>query len=375
VERTASSLRIGVIPGDGIGPEVINEGLKVLEEVARLDGLRLEMIHFPHGAEHLLATGELASEEFFEELSTVQAVYLGAVGDPRIPPRVLETGLLAAIARRFSMDISLRPYRLHAERLTPLRGRAVGDIDLLVIREAAEDFIGLPAGSIHPGTDHEVLIGSIAFSRRLIDRVVRLGFEQARERRSSVVVVDQSNAAEAHQIWRDAQQRIADDYPDVASERLSPDHFAMSLISTPERFDVVVTSWMLGGIFSDMAAALIGGLGMSGNVRLSTGDGPSMFEPTHGSAPKYAGRQVASPLGAIHAAELLLRHNGFRDSAERIAKAIAGALGDGTISDTSTRSGMSTAAQGAAILHRLQDGATGRNCDGSTTTSRDSGAD
>jgi 3-isopropylmalate dehydrogenase len=349
----ASRLRVATIRGDGIGPEVVDEGLRVLEAVADLVDLNLEVQHFPHGADHYLATGELASPALLEALAGVDAVYLGAVGDPRVQPRVLEGGLLVALSRHFQMDISVRPYRLHAEHLTPLKNRTAGDIDLVVVRESAEDLFALPAGSIHPGTDDEVQVGGIAFSRRMVERVTRYGFQLARERRCRLVVVEHSNAAASHDIWRTTFERVAPDYPDVDSARMAPDAFAMALVTEPDAFDVAVTSWMLGGVFSDIVAALVGGLGLSGSGRLSSTGGPSLFEPTHGSAPKHAGRGVASPVGAIHAIELLLRHTGHPDAASLIADALAGALGDGDIPSVTTHCGLSTSQQGDRVLAHL----------------------
>ncbi len=353
----ADALRLAVLPGDGIGPEVVAEGLRVLEQVARLDDLEIEVFRFPQGADHYLATGELATPVFLDELAACDALYLGAVGDPRVAPRVLEAGLLIAISRHFQMDISVRPYRLASASLTPLKGRQPGGIDLVVVRECAEDLFALPAGAIHPGIDDEVQVGGIAFSRRMVERVTRYAFELARQRRQRLVMVEHSNAAASHDMWRHTFERLEPEYGDVEAWRMAPDGFAMSLISDPGIFDVVVTTWMLGGIFSDMAAALVGGLGLSGSARLSSTGGPSMFEPIHGSAPKYAGKQAVSPLAAIHSVELLLRHHGYLVSADRVATAIEHVLVSGQIPSATTRSGVSTREQGDLVLAALQDDA------------------
>jgi 3-isopropylmalate dehydrogenase len=345
-------LRIAVIRGDGIGPEVIDQGVRVLRAASERTGVELELRDLPHGADHYLATGELVGPELLADLASVDAIYLGAVGDPRVPPRVLEAGVLMALSRHFQMDISVRPYRLHADRLTPLKATG-GGVDLVVVRESAEDLFALPAGSIHPGTDDEVQVGGIAFSRRMVERVTRYGFDLARRRRQRLVVVEHSNAAASHDIWRTTFERLAPEHPDVDSERLAPDAFAMALVTDPGRFDVVVTSWMLGGVFSDIAAALVGGLGLSGSCRLSSTGGPSLFEPTHGSAPKHAGRDRASPVGAIHAAELMLHHCGQPAAASLIGDAIAAALHEGDIPSVTTDSGVGTVAQGDRVLARL----------------------
>ena len=348
-------LRVAVLPGDGIGPEVVREGLRVLHEVAALDDLKVEVESFPQGAEHYLATGELATPAFLDEVAGFDALYLGAVGDPRVAPRVLEAELLIAISRHFQMDISVRPYRLANASLTPLKGREPGDIDLVVVRECAEDLFALPAGAIHPGTDDEVQVGGIAFSRRMVERVTRYAFELARTRRHRLVMVEHSNAAASHDMWRHTFERLAPEYDDVESWRMAPDGFAMTLIADPGIFDVVVTSWMLGGIFSDMAAAFVGGLGLSGSARLSSSGGPSMFEPIHGSAPKYAGADLASPLAAIHSVELLLRHHGQVRSADRIANGIERVLVSGQVPSATARSGVPTHRQGDLILDAIRD--------------------
>jgi 3-isopropylmalate dehydrogenase len=348
-------VRLAVLPGDGIGPEVVEQGLRVLRTVEASTDLTLDTHLLPHGADHYLATGELLPEPVLDELAEVDAVYLGAVGDPRVAPGVLERGILMALSRRFQMDISVRPYRLHASGLSPLRDRVAGDIDLVVVRESAEDLFAIPAGTIHPGTEDEVQVGGIAFSRRMVERAMRHGFDLARTRRRGLVVVEHSNAAGSHAIWRTTYERLAPEHPDVDATRLAPDAFAMALVTEPERFDVVVTSWMLGGVFSDIAAALVGGLGLSGSVRLSSTGGPSLFEPTHGSAPRHAGRGVASPLGAIHSVELLLRHLGHGRAADLVARALADVLGEGAITSVTTRSGMSTSAQGDLVVDRIEE--------------------
>lgn len=352
-QRVNRRLSVALIPGDGIGEEVIEEATRVLVSVTDLEGIELSTQAFPHGADRYLRTGELADAALLEQLAQHDAILLGAVGDPRVTPRVLEGGLLVAIGKHFQMDISMRPYRLHAPHLTPLSDRAAGDIDVVIVRECAEDLFALPAGSIHPGTDDEVQVGGIAFSRRMIERVIRYGLDLARERRRRLVVVEHSNAAASHELWRTTFERLREENPNVECERMAPDAFAMSLILEAERFDVAVTSWMLGGVFADIAAALVGGLGLSGSIRISSSGGPSMFEPAHGSAPRHAGKGVASPLGAIHSVELLLRHNGHHPAADRVAGAITTALNDGSIPSVTTRSGVSTRSQGDAILARL----------------------
>lgn len=345
-------MRIAVVPGDGIGPEVIEQGLRVLAATADAVGLSYDVTRFPHGADHYLSTGVLADERLFAALAEHDAVYLGAVGDPTVPPGVLEHGLLVAITRAFAMDISYRPYRLHAQRLSPLRDAAPDSIDMAIVRESAEDVFAVPSGTLHPGTPEEIEVGGVAFSRATVEATLRHGFELAGRRRGRVTVVDHSNAAAVHSIWRRTYEELRTDYPAIEAEHVVADAFAMHLVTDPGRFDTVVTSWMLGGIFTDIAAGLTGGLGLSGSVRL--GPRLSLFEPAHGSAPKYAGAGVASPLGAISALGLLLDHLGRPDAGALVHSAVRQVLVDGSIPSASARSGVSTSSQGDFVISALR---------------------
>ena len=347
--------------GDGIGSEVVEQALKVLEAVDDIHGLAHSLTEFPHGAEHYLATGELISPADLEALAAHDALLFGAVGDPRVAPRTLERGLLFAITQRFQMEVSVRPYRLNAEHLSPLR--ATGDpVDCVIVREAAEDVFALPGSSLRRGSTAEVSLGTVVFTRPTVERVVRYGFElvrkrmlleRRRDRVPRLTLVDQSNAAVVYELWSRVLREVAPEYSDVQVEHEAPDAFAMRLIKDPSRYDVVVTSWMLGGIFADMAAMLVGGLGLSGSARLSE-HGLSLFEPTHGSAPKYAGQGVASPLGAIEALRLLLDHAGRPRAAAAVDRAVEQVLVTGAIPDPGARSGVSTAQQGDLVVEALR---------------------
>ena len=348
--------------GDGIGSEVIEQALKVLDAVGRLYDVGCELTEFPHGANHYLSTGELIGAEDLARLAEHDALLFGAVGDPMVPPRTLERGLLFAITQRFGMEVSVRPYRLYAERLSPLRSRGADPIDCVIVREAAEDVFALPGSSLRRGSPAEVSLGTVVFTRPTVERVIRHGFELARHRArldrranrpSRVTVVDQSNAAVVYELWSRVLAEVAPDYAEVESEHEAPDAFAMRLIKEPERYDVVVTSWMLGGIFSDMAAMLVGGLGLSGSARLSP-TGLSLFEPTHGSAPKYAGQGVASPLGAIEALRLLLEHNGHPEAGGCIDRAVEQVLASGAVPHVGAGCGVSTQRQGDLVVDALR---------------------
>lgn len=358
----AQTLRVAVVRGDGIGPEVVDEALKVLHTVARTEAFSVDIEEFDLGAERYLATGELVTAETLDRLQQHDAILFGAVGDPRVAPRVLERGILFELCRHFAMDISVRPFRAYAEGLSPLKRVPPHPVDGVIVREAAEDVFALPGSSLRLGGEDEVSVGSVIFTRDMVERTLRHGFELASTRSAStgragrtarVTVVDQSNAASVYEIWPRTLDHVAADYPQVEAEHEAPDAFAMRLIREPERYDIVVTSWMLGGIFADIAATLVGGLGLSGSARLSSGS-LSLFEPTHGSAPRHAGRGVASPIGAIEALRLLLEHVGHAGAAARVGAAVSAVLGDGSLADVSTSSGVSTQAQGDMIAQRIE---------------------
>ncbi|MQA86152.1 MAG: 3-isopropylmalate dehydrogenase [Streptosporangiales bacterium] len=350
------TLRIAVLAGDGIGREVVEEALKVLDAVSVAGGPAYRLTHFPHGADHYLRTGELIGEDALRELGEHDAVFFGAIGDPRVPPRTLERGVLFAITVRYEMFLSVRPYRLHHPRLTPLDPSVARSLDLVVVREAAEDVFALPGGSIKTDRPDEVSVGTVVFTRRTVEAVVRYGFELATRRAGArrVTVVDQSNAAGVFDIWPRVLEEVAPEFPDVDAWHEAPDAFAMQLVRDPARYDVVVTSWMLGGVFADLAAALVGGLGLSGSARLNPG-GLSLFEPTHGSAPKYAGKNVASPLGAIHAMAMLLDANGRPDAAALVEDAIALVLREARIPTVDARSGVPTDRQGDLVVEAIRE--------------------
>ncbi|MDP2625885.1 MAG: isocitrate/isopropylmalate family dehydrogenase [Candidatus Rokubacteria bacterium] len=341
--------RIGVIPGDGIGPEVVAEGLKVLRALAPRAGFAVELVDYPFGAEHWLRTGEVLSASALEEMRGLDAIYFGAAGDPRVPPGVLELGLIHGIVQELDLFVNVRPIRLYAERLCPVKGKGPADVDLVVIREATEDCFG--AGRfIRKGAPDEVALGQMAFSRPGQARALRYAFELARRRggKRRVSVVHQDNAIGAHDLIERVSVEVAREFPDVERDHMAPDAAAMWLIKNPEAFDVIFSTNLIGGILSDITAVLGGGLGLSGSARIHPGR-TSLFEPTHGSAPKYAGQGVASPIGAIAALGLLLEEIGEAAAAGAIERAVGGLLASGTVRSVDARSGQRTAEVGDLV--------------------------
>jgi len=343
------SYRIPVIPGDGIGPEIVAEGKKVLEAAADKYGFTLDWIEYPLGAEHFLQTGELVSEETLKELGKYRAIYLGAIGDPKVKPGILEKGILLAMRFHFDMYVNLRPVKLLEGVATPLKDKMPHHIDFLVVRENTEDFyIGIGgrafAGTsrvefevkrslynIKFGLDIESDSDEIAFqigevSREGCARVIRYAFERATRRRNKVSSVDKANVlSDIYGFWREVFLEVAGNYPQVEHDFNFVDAITMWFVKNPEWFDVVVSPNMFGDIITDLGAMIQGGLGLAPGANLNP-EGTSMFEPIHGSAPKYKGMNKANPIATIWAGAMLLEHLGQTEAAADIVKAIEKSL-------------------------------------------------
>jgi len=321
--------RIAVLPGDGIGPEVIAQAVRVLEAVGERFELRFALETFPIGAAAVAVANNPLPPETRAAVVKSDAVLLGAVGDPSLDgaPRELrpETGLLA-LRKLLNVYANLRPVTVHPALLgcSPLKPERLRGVDLLVVRELTGGlYYGEPRG--RNGTS---AVNTLAYSASEIDRVAQVAFEAARGRRRLVTSVDKANVLEVSQLWRETVARVARDYPEVRLEHCYVDTAAMRLISDPATFDVVLTENMFGDILSDEAAVLAGSLGLLPSASL--GSGPGLFEPVHGSAPPLAGRDVANPIGAIATVALLLRH-GLKqpDAAAAVDEAVAAALDAG----------------------------------------------
>lgn len=350
--RNDRVIEVGVLRGDGIGPEVATEGLRVLDHVASKVNLRYRTTDFPFGADHYLATGEVLPDEALEQMKGCDVLYAGAVGDPRVPPRLLEHGLLLRIIQQLDLVLSIRPFRLFHQDLCPLKGYAAGEIDLVIVREGYEGAAGQSSSSIRFDTPDEVAVAPIVFTRRNVERTVRYGFELARrrDRQRRVTVVDQSNGVQVMDIWRRTLEVVRTDFPDIDAEHEVADAFAMRLVKQPEHFDVVVSSLVLGGIYADLGAIIVGGLGVAGSARVNPDASLALFEPIHGSAPKYAGRGVVAPIGAILSVGLMLDHLGEPEGARMILEAVSAVLGDGRIRSLDATSGVGTREQADLVL-------------------------
>lgn len=324
--------RIAVIPGDGIGPEVIVQGIRVLKAVTAHTGTQLDVINYDLGAERYLRTREILPDSVFAELQAVDAIYLGAVGDPRVDDPRYAAGLL--LRMRFELDlwINLRPSRLLAPGLTPLRDAP--SIDLVVVRENTEGaYVGI-GGQFKRGTADEIAIQEDINTRKGVERIQRYAFELAIQRRAAghrgrLTMVDKSNALyHAHDLWQRVFALERARLPDVEAEHLFVDAAAMQLVKDPGRFDVLVTTNMFGDILSDLASELVGGLGQAPSANINPQTRRGLFEPVHGSAPKHAGKGIANPVGAILAGAMMLRHLGDDAGAGDIERAVMAAARD-----------------------------------------------
>jgi 3-isopropylmalate dehydrogenase len=370
--------KIPVIPGDGIGPEIVAEGKKVLDTAGEVYGFDIDWINYPHGAEHYLETGELMSEDTLKELSGYDAIYLGSIGDPRIPPGVLEQGILLTARFYFDQYINLRPVKLLKGVATPLKDKGPDEIDFVVVRENTEDlYIGVggrgSAGKSH-GTaeivrnlyqvkfdlDVETDADEIAYqigliSRQGSERVIKYAFELASgpTRKQHLSSVDKANVmTDIYGFWREVFTSVADGYPNIETEFNFVDAICMWFVKNPEWFDVVVTPNMFGDIITDLGAMIQGGLGLAPGGNINP-DGVSMFEPIHGSAPKHKGLNKVNPVATIWAGAMLIEELGERDAAQAIIGAIETNLADGKVKTYDLGGSASTSDVGDDIARRL----------------------
>jgi 3-isopropylmalate dehydrogenase len=324
-------MRIAVIPGDGIGIDVTAEAVKVLRAVAETRGRSLELEMLPWGADHYLATGVSVPPDGYRMLrEEFDAIFIGALGDPRIPDMRHARDIL--LGTRFELDLYVnhRPVRLLDARLCPLKDRGPADVDFVVFRENTEGLYVNIGGRFKAGTPDEIAVQEELNTFKGVNRIIRYAFEFARRTgRRRVCMADKSNALrEGHALWQRVFRTVAEEYPEVEATHLYIDALAMQLVKNPAQFQVIVTNNMFGDIVTDLGAQLQGGLGMAASGNLHPGR-TSMFEPVHGSAPKYAGKNVANPIGAILSAALMLEYLGCPEEAAAIERAVERAVATG----------------------------------------------
>jgi tartrate dehydrogenase/decarboxylase / D-malate dehydrogenase len=323
------SHRIAVIPGDGVGKEVVPEGVKVMRAL----GLPLDFEELPWGCDFHARTGRMMPEDALSTLAGFDAIYLGAIGWPTVPDHVSLWECLLPIRKTFEQYVNLRPVRLPPGIRGPLAGRGPEDVDMLFVRENTEGEYSGTGGRVHAGTEAELAVEVPVFTRRAIERCARYAFERARERSGRLVSVTKSNASRySYVLWDEVVAGLARHFPDVRVERVHVDAMAARMVLRTDTIDVVVGSNLFADILTDLGAALQGSLGLAASGNLSLGGrGPSMFEPVHGSAPDIAGRGRANPMGAVWSASLLLSHLGYAEEAARVERAIDAVCEDGRV--------------------------------------------
>ena len=347
------TLALALIPGDGIGTEVVGEAMKVLAAIAPIADLDVQTTEYNLGARRYLETGELLPDSVVEELRTFDAILLGAIGDPSVAPGILERGVLLPL--RFVMDhhVNLRPVKLYPGVRSPLAGKGPKDIDFIVCREGTEGpYVGA-GGTLRKGTPHEVATEVSLNTEFGAARIIRDAFERATRRRNKVTLVHKTNVlVHAGSLWQRTFDMVAREYPQVETDYCHVDAASMFFLTQPERFDVIVTDNLFGDILTDIGAAIAGGIGLaaSGNLDPSRSN-PSMFEPVHGSAPDIAGQGKADPTATVMSLAMLLEHVGLTQAAAWVESAVAADLasrGDAVRSTSEIGDALAAAAVSAA---------------------------
>ena len=325
---SAHQVRVAVIPGDGIGTEVVEPTLGILEAVGDQHGIEFAWEHYDWSCEHYTRTGQMMPDEGLEKLARADQILLGAVGFPGVPDHVSLWGLLIPIRRTFQQYINLRPVRLLPGIESPLKLREGTKIDFLVVRENNEGEYSEVGGRMYRGTEHEVAVQESIFTRRGVERAARYALELAASRGKSLASATKSNGiVHTMPFWDEVVHATAADFPDVEVRDYHIDALAAMFVLDPGRFDVGVASNLFGDILTDLGAAIIGSIGIAPSANLNPmGEHPSMFEPVHGSAPDIAGQGIANPLGQIWAASMMLDHLGHSEAASDVVAAIEASL-------------------------------------------------
>ena len=345
------SKRIAVIAGDGVGTEVIPEGIKVLGGVTS----ELEFHEFDWSCAYYERHGVMWPAGALDLLAQFDGIYLGAIGWPTVPDHVSLWGLLLPIRKHFEQYVNVRPVRLPPGVRSPLADRGPEDIDMLFLRENTEGEYSGTGGRVHSGTEHELAVEVPVFTRRAIERLARYGFERAMERRKRLISVTKSNASRyTYPLWDDVVAGVAKDFPEVTVEKVLVDAMAARMVSRPNSIDTVIGSNLFADILTDLGAAIQGSMGLAASANLDPSHRhPSMFEPVHGSAPDIAGKGRANPIGTIWAGALMLRHLGDEEGARRIERAIDAVCQDGRVRTGDLGGKASTTEVGDAIRAAL----------------------
>lgn len=354
--RMTKTFRIAVYPGDGIGPEVIDEALRVLDRVQQLDrNFKLELTRLPWGVEYYQQHGKVVPDDFLDVLRPMDAILLGAVGWPELIPDHITLAPLVKIRQTFDQYACVRPSKLFPGVKGVLAGKGPADIDFIVIRENSEGEYVDNGGRLKRGTPDEVAVQTALHTRKGVERILRYGFELARTRRSKLTMATKSNAQRhAYVLWDEVLEELRPHYADVIAERQHCDALIMNLVRGPERFDVIVASNLFGDLLTDLGGVIGGGLGLAPSTNTNPErQFPSMFEPVHGSAPDIAGRGIANPLAAVLSAAMMLDHLQQPKSASLVRQTVERALAEGC--KTSDLGGqLSTRQMGDEMVARLE---------------------
>ena len=350
--------KIAVIAGDGIGPEVIAEGVKILIAIAALDGsFDFSFTHYPWGCEYYRQTGRMMAEDGMVQLANADAIFLGAVGAPGVPDHVSLWDLLLTIRKGFDQYINLRPVKLLKGAPCPLKDVKTEEIDMIFVRENSEGEYAGSGSWLYKGKPNEVVIQDGVFSRHGCERVIRYAFELAREQKRSLTSISKGNALNYSMVfWDQIFKEIAGEYPDVQTQTYLVDAASMFMIKDPKRFEVVVTSNLFGDILTDLGAAIAGGMGLAAGANLNPERKfPSMFEPIHGSAPDIAGRQIANPLATVWSASQMLEFFGHKKWADRLIEIIEQILTEKRYLTPDLGGSATTAQVGDEVIRKLQE--------------------
>ena len=326
--------KIAVIPGDGIGPEVVSEGIKVLDKIAEKDGrITFEYTYFPWGCEYYLEHGKMMDDDGIEQLKEFDAIYLGAVGYPGVPDHISLWDLLIKIRQEFDQYVNLRPIKLLNGAKCPIKEGDKQNINMLFIRENSEGEYSGKGDFLFKGKPEEVALQTSVFSRKGTERIIRYAFEIARKEKKSLTSISKGNALNYSMVfWDEVFGEVAKDYPDVETYSYLVDAASMHMIMDPGRFEIVVTSNLFGDILTDVGAALAGGMGLAAGANINPERKyPSMFEPVHGSAPDIAGKGLANPLAAIWSVSQMLDFFGFEDLGEKVLDTIEEIMTEGKV--------------------------------------------
>ncbi|MEO1020984.1 MAG: tartrate dehydrogenase [Bacteroidota bacterium] len=349
--------RIAVIPGDGIGKEVIPEAVRVINKAAEVSGsFSCTYEYFPWGCEYYHQTGRMMDEDGLDRLRDFDAIFLGAVGYPGVPDHVSLWGLLIPIRRGFQQYVNVRPVKLLEGIESPLRSFSPGDIDFMIVRENNEGEYSEVGGRLYEGTDREVVMQEAIFTRTGVDRVMKYAFDLAVSRNKKVTSATKSNGIiHSMPFWDERFAALSSQYPGVATDQFHIDILAAHFVQHPDWFDVVVASNLFGDILSDLGPAVVGGMGIAAGANLNPEKAfPSMFEPVHGSAPDIAGKGIANPVAAIWTAQMMVEFLGETQASEAMMQAIEHVLAQGTVRTPDLGGTSNTREVTDAILHQLE---------------------